>query len=117
MVDTGFTDGMAEDGMQRFARVIAPTRMRALARVDALAQSFLQSDMTFDELEAGFLARVRDALDGTGNYGMKSYGMKSYLLPRVGLITPSTIARWRRPHGRASSNRARIRRPTAQRQG
>ena len=88
MVDTGFTDGMAEDGMQRFARVIAPTRMRALARVDALAQSFLQSDMTFDELEAGFLARVRDALDGTGNYGMKSYGMKSYLLPRVGLITP-----------------------------
>ena len=88
MVDTGFTDGMAEDGMKRFARAIMPTQMRALARVDALAQDLLQQDIAFDELEARFLKRVRDALDGTGNYGMRSYGMKSYLLPRIGLITP-----------------------------
>ncbi len=88
MVDTGFTDGMAEDGMKRFAGAIAPTRMRALARVDALAQDLLQTELAFDELEARFLGRVRNALDGTGNYGMRSYGMKSYLLPRIGLIKP-----------------------------
>jgi predicted TIM-barrel fold metal-dependent hydrolase len=88
MVDTGFTDGMQADGMQRFAHAIEPTTMRALARVDSLARDLLRGDLAFDELETQFLGRVRDALDGTGNYGLRSYGMKSYLLPRIGLIRP-----------------------------
>src|SRR5919199_6228433 len=88
MVDTGFTHGLQADGMQRFARAIAPTEMRALARVDSLLGELLRQDVSFDVLEARFRERVVAALDGTGNYGMKSYGMKSYLLPRIGLIKP-----------------------------
>jgi hypothetical protein len=88
MVDTGFTDGLQADGMQRFASAIRPTEMRALARVEALLGDLLREDLAFDALESRFLARVTAALDGTGNYGMRSYGMKSYLMPRIGVIKP-----------------------------
>jgi len=88
MVDTGFTDGMAAEGMNRFGRAIKPTEMRALARVDSLARDLLTEDVPFEDLESRFVATVRAALDGTGNYGMRSYGMKSYLLPRIGVIKP-----------------------------
>jgi hypothetical protein len=96
MVDTGFTDGLQADGIQRFATAIRPTEMRALARVDSLLADLLREDVAFDTLESRFLARVTAALDGTGNYGMRSYGMKSYLLPRIGVIKPgydASIAR------------------------
>lgn len=89
MVDTGFTDGMKAEGMQRFAKAIRPTEMRALARVDSLLADLLREDIPFEALESRFQARVVAALDGTANYGMKSYGMKSYLLPRVGLLKPA----------------------------
>jgi hypothetical protein len=88
MVDTGFTDGLQADGMQRFANAIRPTEMRAIARVDSLLADLLREDVAFDVLESRFLARVTAALDGTGTYGMRSYGMKSYLLPRIGVIKP-----------------------------
>jgi hypothetical protein len=88
MVDTGFTDGLQADGMQRFAAAIRPTEMRALARVDSLLADLLREDVAFESIEARFIARVTAALDGTGNYGFRSYGMKSYLLPRIGVIKP-----------------------------
>jgi hypothetical protein len=88
MVDTGFTDGLQAEGMQRFASAIRPTEVRALARVDSLLADLLREDVAFDAVESRFLARVTAALDGTGNYGMRSYGMKSYLLPRIGVIKP-----------------------------
>jgi len=88
MVDTGFTDGMQAEGMQRFANAIRPTEMRAIARVESLLADLLREDAPFDVLESRFVARITAALDGTGNYGMRSYGMKSYLLPRIGVIKP-----------------------------
>jgi hypothetical protein len=96
MVDTGFTDGMQAEGMQRFARAIRPAEMRGIARVDSLLADLLREDVPFETLESRFRDRVVAALDGTGNYGMRSYGMKSYLLPRIGVIRPmydATIAR------------------------
>jgi hypothetical protein len=114
MVDTGFTDGMNADGMHRFAAAIKPTELRALARVDSLARDLLAGDLSFDDLESQFLRKVRDALDGTGNYGMRSYGMKSYLLPRIGLIKPvydrgiasRSWGEYQRTRGDASGDRA-----------
>jgi uncharacterized protein len=88
MVDTGFTDGMQADGINRFADAIKPAEMRAIARVEVLQRDLLQADLGFEELETRFVDAVRKALDADGNYGRKSYGMKSYLLPRIGPIKP-----------------------------
>jgi uncharacterized protein len=46
----------------------------------------MTEDISFQDLIGRFQQRVRDALDGTGNFGFKSYGMKSRLMPRLGLI-------------------------------
>jgi uncharacterized protein len=88
MVDTGFTDGMQAAGMQRFAQAISPCQMRPIARVESLQRDLLSEDLDFEALESSFRERVVAALDGSGNYGMKSYGMKSYLMPRIGVVKP-----------------------------
>ncbi len=88
MLDTGFTDSLDQAGIQRFASAIQPSRTRHIARVETLADDLMDQDIAYSDLRDRFLNRVKDALDGTGNYGARSYGMKSYLLPDVGLITP-----------------------------
>ncbi len=88
MLDTGFREGLDTKGIQEFARSIEPTKSRGIARVETIQGELLRQDMTFEELQHSFLERVRDALDGTANFGLRSYGMKSYLLPRIGLIKP-----------------------------
>lgn len=88
MIDTGFTDGLQAEGMHAFEERIRPTQARYIARVETLQGPILREDIAFNDVRDRFLASVRAALDGTGNYGRRSYGMKSYLLPRIGLITP-----------------------------
>jgi uncharacterized protein len=88
MIDTGFTDGLDAAGMRAFRDAIRPTRSWYIARVETIQGRILREDTTFVEMRDRFVAAVRDALDGTGNYGERSYGMKSYLLPRLGMIKP-----------------------------
>lgn len=88
MLDTGFREGLDTNGIQEFARAIQPTKSRGIARVETIQGELLRQDVSFEDLQGTFVARVRDALDGTANFGLKSYGMKSYLLPRIGLIKP-----------------------------
>jgi uncharacterized protein len=88
MTDTGYCHGCEGNGLDGYQKAILPTRVRAIARVDTLQQDLLTQDISFDELEENFTKRLRDALDGTGNFGYKSYGMKSYLLPLMGLLRP-----------------------------
>ena len=88
MVDTGFRDGLDAAGMDRFAAAIQPARTRYLARVERLTNGLLDKDIPYSELRDAYVQRVRDALDGTGNFGHRSYGMKSYLLPDIGLLSP-----------------------------
>lgn len=88
MVDTGYADGLDAAGLHRFEAAVRPSRVRLIARVETLQDDLLTQDISFDELRDLFLHRVRDALDGTGNFGRRSYGMKSYLLPAIGLIKP-----------------------------
>lgn len=108
MLDMGYREGMDADGVGRFERAIAPTTPRRILRVDTILWELLAGDSAFDELEAEFLRRVEDGLDGNGNLGAPSYGMKSYLLPRLGLIKPLYDRRpardsWNRfRYGRAS---------------
>jgi uncharacterized protein len=86
MIDTGYAEDLDASGMQTFARTISPTQVRAIARIETIEENLLTKNLSFDDLVGQFLQRVRDALDGTGNFGLKSYGLKSYLLPVVGLI-------------------------------
>ena len=88
MLDTGFREGLDAKGIQAFAGWIAPTRSRGILRVDSIQADLLRQDLSFEDLRGRFLQQVRDGLDGTSNFGLKSYGMKSYLLPRIGLIKP-----------------------------
>lgn len=88
MVDTGYADGLDAAGVHRFEAAVRPTRVRLIARVETLLTDLLTQDSTFEDLRTRFLQRVRDALDGTGNFGRRSYGMKSYLLPTIGVIKP-----------------------------
>lgn len=88
MVDTGYADGLDAAGLRGFERAVHPTRVRLLARVETLQEDLLEQDISFEDLRDRFLRRVRDALDGTGNFGARSYGMKSYLLPAIGVIKP-----------------------------
>jgi hypothetical protein len=88
MLDTGFREGLDIKGIQEFARAVEPTRCRGIARVETIQGELLRQDLPFEELQQTFVARVRDALDGMANFGLRSYGMKSYLLPRIGLIKP-----------------------------
>ena len=86
MNDTGFGGGA---GVQNeFEETIKPTKSRRIYRVETIQGELLREDISFDELESKFLAKVRKGLDEDGNYGKKSYGMKSYLMPRIGLIKP-----------------------------
>lgn len=88
MIDTGFTDGLDAAGMRSFRDAIRPTRSWYLARVETIQGRILRQDVGFADVRDQFVAAVRDALDGVGNYGERSYGMKSYLLPRLGLLKP-----------------------------
>lgn len=88
MIDTGFTDGLDAKGMQVFQDTIRPTRSWYISRVETIQGPILREDRPFTDMRDRFVGAVRDALDGTGNYGHRSYGMKSYLLPRLGLIKP-----------------------------
>lgn len=105
MLDTGFTDGLDAKGIQHFEQTVLPTRARYLARVDTLQAPLLRETVAFADLRDRFVAKVRDALDGTGNNGRKSYGMKSYLLPRIGVIKPvyderAAAASWEEAKGK-----------------
>ena len=88
MLDTGFREGRDTKGIQAFAGWISPTRSRGILRVETIQNELLRQDISFEDLRGTFLQRVRDGLDGTSNFGLRSYGMKSYLLPRIGLIKP-----------------------------
>jgi hypothetical protein len=88
MIDTGYADGLDSAGIHRFAEAIAPTKARYIARVETITDELFAEDLPYPELRDRYVARVRDALDGTGNFGGRSYGMKSYLLPDIGLIKP-----------------------------
>jgi hypothetical protein len=88
MIDTGYSDGLDAAGIRRFAEAIAPTKARYIARVETITEELFAENLPYAELRDRYLARVRDALDGTGNFGGRSYGMKSYLLPDIGLIKP-----------------------------
>ncbi|WP_093041720.1 amidohydrolase family protein [Rhizobium tibeticum] len=88
MLDTGYAEGCGADELSRFEEAIAPCRMNRLARIEMIQRELFPLDITFDEYEQRFTARLRELLDGEGNYGKKSYGMKSYLLPYIGLIRP-----------------------------
>ncbi len=59
-----------------------------IARVETITDELFEQDLPYAELRDRFVARVRDALDGTGNFGKRSVGMKSYLLPDIGVIHP-----------------------------
>ncbi|MBL8269910.1 amidohydrolase family protein [Steroidobacter sp.] len=88
MIDTGYADGLDAAGVRKFSDAIKPTRTRLIARVETIQDDLLKQKLSFPEMRDAFLKRVRDALDGTGNFGDRSYGMKSYLLPAVGVIKP-----------------------------
>lgn len=88
MVDTGYADGLDAAGVRKFSDAIKPTRTRLIARVETIQDELLEQNLPFEEMRDTFLKRVRDALDGTGNFGDRSYGMKSYLLPAIGVIKP-----------------------------
>ncbi|TBZ68518.1 amidohydrolase [Rhizobium leguminosarum bv. viciae] len=86
--DTGYMDGAGLEEINAFEKAIEPCRSHRIARIEAIQDEFFGLDITFDEFEAKFSARLLDILDGVGNYGKKSVGMKSYLLPFIGLIRP-----------------------------
>lgn len=88
MVDTGYADGLDAAGVRTFSDAIKPTRTRLIARVETIQDELLPKNLPFAELRDTFVKRVRDTLDGTGNFGARSYGMKSYLLPAAGVIKP-----------------------------
>lgn len=88
MVDTGYADGLDAAGVRKFSDAIKPSRTRFIARVETIQDELLPQNLPFEELRDTFVKRVRDVLDGTGNFGARSYGMKSYLLPAAGVIKP-----------------------------
>jgi len=88
MLDMGYREGLDAAGVERFEGAISPTVSRRLLRVDTILGELMPGDPTFGELEAAFVRRIEEGLDGDGNLGAPSYGMKSYLLPRLGLLKP-----------------------------
>ena len=40
-----------------------------IARVETIQDELFDKDLPFDEMRDGFVKRVRDALDGVGNFG------------------------------------------------
>lgn len=88
MIDTGYAEGLDAAGIERFERAIAPTRSRRILRVETIQWDLVGQNPPFQELRDRFVDRVREGLDGTGNYGARSYGMKSYLMPRIGIVKP-----------------------------
>jgi predicted TIM-barrel fold metal-dependent hydrolase len=89
MVDTGVSNGMDAKGFHAFAQAILPCKMQAISRAETIYGPLMREEISFEELETRYTTGVRDALDGTGNYGFKSWGMKSHLLSRLGLIKPT----------------------------
>ncbi|MER8912184.1 amidohydrolase, partial [Mesorhizobium sp. M0854] len=88
MVDTGYAEGCGAAEIDRYEEGILPCRTNRIARIEMIQKELFPLDITFDEYEPRYMARVLNLLDGNGNYGKKSYGMKSYLLPYIGLIEP-----------------------------
>lgn len=88
MLDTGNAEGMDAAGIDLFEKAIAPTRSRHILRVETIEGPLLQQDISFSELRDQFIEKVRQGLDGNGNYGKRSYGMKSYLMPFIGVVKP-----------------------------
>lgn len=88
MIDTGYADGLDAAGMHAFEAAVAPSKARYLARVETITDELFELDIGYEELRDKYVSRVRDALDGTGNFGRRSWGMKSYLLPDIGVIRP-----------------------------
>ncbi|MER9794761.1 amidohydrolase family protein [Mesorhizobium sp. M0213] len=88
MVDTGYVESCGAAEIDRYEEGIRPCRMNRLARIEMVQKELFPLEITFDEYEQKYVARLLDLLDGNGNYGKKSYGMKSYLLPYIGLIEP-----------------------------
>jgi predicted TIM-barrel fold metal-dependent hydrolase len=88
MVDTGCCEGMGMNGFNAFAQAIRPCEMRAISRAETIYGPLMREEISFEELEKRYTDGVRNALDGTGNYGFKSWGMKSHLLSRLGLLKP-----------------------------
>lgn len=74
--------------INRFEDAIEPTKSRRIYRIETIQGELFRQDISFNELESRFLAKVRKGLDGDGNYGKKSYGMKSYIMPSIGVIKP-----------------------------
>jgi predicted TIM-barrel fold metal-dependent hydrolase len=88
MVDTGCCDGLGSNEFQAYAAAIRPCTMRAISRIDTIQNALFRQDLSFDELESQFIANVRSALDGTGNFGFKSWGMKWHQMERLGVVKP-----------------------------
>ncbi|MGY3146415.1 hypothetical protein ACVWYQ_003414 [Bradyrhizobium sp. USDA 3397] len=88
MLDTGYNESAGGPAIDAFEQAILPCRTHRIARIEQIQAEFFNLDISFDEFEARFIARLIENMDGAGNYGKRSVGMKSYLLPYVGLIRP-----------------------------
>lgn len=86
--DTGYMEGAGKAEIDAFEKAIEPCRSYRIARIEAIQDELFGLDITFEEFEARYTARLLDIMDGEGNFGKKSVGMKSYLLPDIGLIRP-----------------------------
>ncbi|MQV98459.1 amidohydrolase family protein [Sinorhizobium medicae] len=86
--DTGYMEGVGKAEIDAFEKAIEPCRSYRIARIEAIQEELFGLDITFEEFEARYTARLLDIMDGEGNFGKKSIGMKSYLLPDIGLIRP-----------------------------
>jgi len=88
MVDTGCCDGIGAGVFTTYAEGIRPCTMRAIARIETIQNFLFQTDISFEDLESRYTESVRNALDGTGNFGFKSWGMKWHQLERLGVVKP-----------------------------
>lgn len=88
MIDTGYAEGCGAAEIDRYEEAILPCCTYRLARIEMIQRELFPLNITFDEYEQRYMARLLGLLDGNGNYGKKTYGMKSYLLPYIGPIEP-----------------------------
>lgn len=88
MLETGVLDGQGPEAIWRFEEAILPCQSHRISRIEQVQGELFPLDITFDEFESRYIERLREILDGNGNFGKPSFGMKSYLLPDIGLIRP-----------------------------
>ncbi|MFA1621970.1 amidohydrolase family protein [Rhizobium mongolense] len=88
VLDTGYAEGHGAREIAQFEDAILPCRTYRISRIETLQRELFPLEITFEEFEQRYKAKLSEVLDGDGNYGKKSYGMKSYLLPFIGLIRP-----------------------------